>query len=96
MGLSVKHLVDSRLACDLARRFRPHFVFCDIGMPHLDGYEVAQLLKQELKNAAWLIAVTAYGSPVDRGRSRKAGFDAHILKPIDMPLLNSIIAQFED
>lgn len=96
MDLSVQHLTDPRLALDFARRFRPHFVFCDIGMPHLDGYEVAQLLREELQNAAWLIAVTAYGSQVDRGRSRKAGFDAHILKPIDMPLLNSIIAQFED
>jgi CheY-like chemotaxis protein len=85
-------VTDPRRAVEEALRLRPHIVFLDIGMPHLDGYEVAKELRnhfppEEMK----LVAVTAYGGPEDRRASRKVGFDAHVKKPIDPAFVESII-----
>jgi CheY-like chemotaxis protein len=57
-------------------------------MPHIDGYQLAPAIRQELKqHPVYIVAVTAYGQPKDREITRKAGFDAHVLKPVDMSLL---------
>jgi CheY-like chemotaxis protein len=67
-----------------AREGRPEVVLCDIGLPGLDGYGVARELRRDPATAgARLIAVTGYGSEEDRRRSREAGFDLHLTKPID-------------
>lgn len=71
---------------------KPHIVFLDIGMPAIDGYELAAMVRrffssEEIK----LVAVTGYGAPEDRARARKAGFDAHVLKPIDPEIVQSMI-----
>lgn len=66
-----------------ARRFRPEVVLCDIGLPGLDGYGVARELRRRPETAGtWLVAVTGYGHDDDRCRSREAGFDAHLVKPV--------------
>jgi signal transduction histidine kinase len=77
---------------DMARRWQPDVVLCDIGLPGLDGYGVAKALRLHPKTAqVRLLAITGYGSEEDRSRSRQAGFDLHLTKPVDpadlVPLL---------
>ena len=67
-----------------AQQYRPDVVLCDIGLPGLDGYAVASRLRQNPSTAkARLIAVTAYGQDEDRRRSHEAGFEQHLVKPVD-------------
>ncbi len=67
-----------------ASEFHPEVILCDIGLPGLDGYAVAQHLRHDpLTASIRLIAVTGYGSEADRKRSRQAGFDTHLVKPVD-------------
>jgi CheY-like chemotaxis protein len=66
-----------------AEQYRPDVVLCDIGLPGLDGYGVAQKLRDNSTTArARLIAVTAYGEDEDRRRSHEAGFEHHLVKPV--------------
>ncbi len=64
-------------------RTRPEVVICDIGLPGIDGYEVARRVRQELANPPVIIAITGYGQLEDHERSRSAGFAAHMVKPVD-------------
>jgi len=67
-----------------AEQYRPDVVLCDIGLPGLDGYGVARKLRDNPATAkARLIAVTAYGQDEDRRRSHEAGFEQHLVKPVD-------------
>lgn len=83
-------------ALDIARLFRPDIVFLDIAMPMLDGLSLAKTFRSDpgLKNVI-LVALTAHGTAADRARVRRAGFDAHLLKPAEPPLLESLIRQFQ-
>ena len=88
----VAHL--GRAALSLAETFRPDTVFLDIGMPDLSGYEVARLLR----DASWtqslrLIALTGWGQESDRLRAMEAGFDHHLVKPVDLKRLEEILRQ---
>lgn len=79
---------------ETARSFRPHIVLCDIGIPGgMDGYGVARGFRQDATLAAtYLIAVTGYGQEEDRRRSREAGFDVHLTKPVDFEDLQRLLA----
>jgi len=80
-------------AISLAQVFRPHTALLDIGMPDLDGYEVAQNLRREPWAAKiQLIAVTGWGQNSDRCRALEAGFDHHLVKPVDLEELSGLIA----
>jgi CheY-like chemotaxis protein len=71
-----------------ARRMRPDVVLCDIGLPDSNGFVVASALREEPETAgARLIAVTAYGEDEDRRRALQAGFDLHLVKPVDPEVL---------
>jgi CheY-like chemotaxis protein len=63
---------------------QPEVALVDIGLPLLDGYQVAEQLRAILGHTVFLVACTAYGRPEDRHRSFKAGFDAHLTKPVDL------------
>jgi CheY-like chemotaxis protein len=77
----------------LAREWHPEVVLCDIGLPGLDGYGVAAALRRHPATAqARLIAVTAHGSDADRRRSQEAGFERHLVKPVDPDLLLELLA----
>ncbi|WP_020160228.1 MULTISPECIES: hybrid sensor histidine kinase/response regulator [Methylobacter] len=80
-------------AVERAQAFRPQVVLLDIGLPDLDGYEVAQRLRElpETQQAV-LVALTGYGQPEDRARSKRAGFDHHLLKPVDPDVLADLLA----
>ncbi len=82
-GHEVRVAHNGPAALDEAREFRPDVVLLDIGLPGLDGYEVARRLRAQAgERAAVLIAVSGYGREQDRQRSREAGFDHHFVKPV--------------
>ena len=94
LGHEAKPVSDPRQALEVARDFRPAMVLLDIGMPHINGYQLCPLLRRALEPAAvQIVAVTAWGSKTDRAHSRAAGFDAHLVKPIDTALLEAMIEQ---
>jgi CheY-like chemotaxis protein len=67
-----------------AQLFHPEVVLCDIGLPGVDGYEVARRLRSDDQTATVrLIAITGYGAEADRERAQAAGFDRHLVKPVD-------------
>ncbi len=66
-----------------AEEFRPDIVLLDIGMPGLDGYEVARRLRRQSPRPLRIVAVTGWGQDADRQRSAEAGFDLHLVKPVD-------------
>ena len=71
-----------------ARRLQPHVVLCDIGLPDSDGYAVGSVLRQSgHATRARLIALTGHGEPKDRCRALAAGFDQHLIKPVDTKVL---------
>ncbi len=75
-----------------ARRFHPEVVLCDLGLPGMSGFEVAVELRRDPSTAsAKLIAVTGYGAEEDRRRSREAGFDLHLTKPVDPGQLRRLL-----
>jgi PAS domain S-box-containing protein len=84
---------DGPAALEAALAFHPDMIFLDIGMPGMDGYEVARQLRQrpDLKEAV-LVAVTGYGQNEDRVRSQRAGFDRHLVKPVEPEMLHALLA----
>ena len=80
-------------ALERATEFRPDVVLLDIGLPGMDGYEVAQKMRElpGLKDIR-LVAVTGYGRSDDRRRARDAGFDDHLTKPVEFAVLNRALA----
>ncbi len=92
-GHEVRVAYDGPTALAEAHTFRPDVVLCDIGMPGMDGYEVARRLRQDadLPHPV-LIAVTGYGQAEDRRRTHAAGFDHHLTKPVDLAALQQVFA----
>lgn len=80
-------------AIEAARASRPEFILLDIGLPGMDGYEVARRLRREESGRdAVIIAITGYGHDTDRHRSKESGFDHHLVKPLDHDLLVSLLS----
>ena len=81
-------------ALDAARPFNPEVVFLDIGLPGMNGYEVAKRLRDEPSlGRAMLVALTGWGSDDDKRRSREAGFDFHLTKPVELTAIERILAR---
>jgi CheY-like chemotaxis protein len=79
-------------AITLATRQKPEFVLLDIGLPGMDGYQIARKLKEEVTcKDSIIIAVTGYGQSEDRDRSRQAGIEHHLVKPIDHGVLLALL-----
>ena len=93
LGCHVEFLTDPRLVVDAVARMNAQIVFLDLGMPGIDGYELAGMLRGKYgwQGGLRLVAVTAYGSDEHRARSRAAGFDAHVLKPVSSELVESML-----
>jgi CheY-like chemotaxis protein len=91
-GHEVAFAYDGPSALETAEQWRPEAVFLDIGLPGMDGYQVAERLRElpQAKDAV-LIAITGYGQDDDRLRSRRAGIDHHLVKPVAPDALRSLI-----
>jgi two-component system, sensor histidine kinase len=76
-----------------ALTWRPAVALVDVGLPVLDGYQVARCIRSVLGGSIFLIAHTGYGQPEDRLRALQAGFDAHLVKPVDWLELDSWLTE---
>jgi PAS domain S-box-containing protein len=95
-GHEVHLAYDGPAALAAARSAAPEIVLLDIGLPGMDGYEVARELRQDPgQSTAVLVALTGYGQLADRQHTRDAGFDRHLIKPVDPALLRSLLATIE-
>jgi CheY-like chemotaxis protein len=95
-GHEVRTAQDGPAAIEEARTYEPEVVLLDIGLPGMDGLEVARRLRQELGlKDALLVAMTGFGQEEDRCRSQEAGFNAHLVKPVDLETLHTMLAQPE-
>jgi PAS domain S-box-containing protein len=93
LGDTVRLAATGPEALAVAREFRPEVVLCDLGLPGMDGYEVVAALRRDPATAsAHLIALSGYGQEEDLRRSREAGFDLHLTKPLDFTELQHILA----
>ena len=90
-GHDVRATEDGPAGIEAARELRPDVALIDIGLPGVDGYEVARQLRATLDHGTKLVALTGYGQPEDRRRALEAGFDAHITKPVDPADLIEVI-----
>ena len=93
-GHEVHAAYDGPTGLAAALEFQPQIVLLDIGLPRMDGYEVARRLrKQEGLRNVYLVALTGYGQEEDRRMAMEAGFDAHLVKPADPAVLQGVLAQ---
>ncbi len=84
-------------AVEAVGRFRPDIVLLDIGLPRLNGFDAARRIRQQHSGACpVLVALTGWGQEADRRASREAGFDAHLVKPVDDATLTRVLAEFGD
>lgn len=87
-GYDVTLALTGTAGVEAARTTRPELVVCDIGLPGLDGYQVAATLRRAPETCkARLIALTAYGQPEDVEKAYRAGFNLHLTKPVDPRVL---------
>jgi CheY-like chemotaxis protein len=93
-GHEVRVVYDGPAALAEATTFRPDVVLLDIGLPRMDGCEVARRLRQQPgMETVVLVALTGFGQEQDRRRSLEAGFDAHCVKPVDFDVLKALLAR---
>jgi CheY-like chemotaxis protein len=94
MGHTVRTAHDGEQALVEADAFRPDLVLMDIGMPRMDGYEAARRLRQQSWSAQTvLVALTGWGQDEDKRRSEDAGFDHHLIKPVEPAALESLLEE---
>jgi len=94
MGHDVSKAHDGPGALSLAAERRPQLALLDIGLPVMDGYELGRRLRAiEGLGGIKLVAVTGYGQDSDRRRSEEAGFDAHLVKPIELDALSALVSR---
>ena len=95
LGNDTRTASDGQAGVDMATEFRPEVILLDIGLPKLDGYAVCRAIREQ----PWgtdilLIAVTGWGQLEDRRRSHEAGFDHHMVKPVDPRALMTLLTEF--
>jgi CheY-like chemotaxis protein len=90
-GHVVRSAYDGEDALQLAENFRPHIVLLDLGMPKMNGYEACRRIRDHAWGAQMtLIALTGWGQEDDRRKSSAAGFDGHLVKPVDPETLEEL------
>jgi CheY-like chemotaxis protein len=96
LGADVYIVHDGQAALEALQKYRPAVMFLDLGMPGMDGFEVAHRARQQLEGLdVTLVALTGWGQEEDRRRSREAGFDHHLIKPVDMNALQALLASLD-
>lgn len=96
LGHEVRQASNGRDAVTVAEEFGPHFVLMDLGMPVLDGYQaVKEMRRHEWGKRMTIVALTGWGHEEDRAKSIQAGFDGHLVKPVDLEVLEQLLAECE-
>jgi signal transduction histidine kinase len=93
LGYEARKVHDGPAALRAAAEFEPAVALLDIGLPVMDGYELAVRLRDLAPGRIKLVAVTGYGQEEDRERAKTAGFDAHLVKPVDLDALASLLEE---
>lgn len=91
LGHDTRTALDGPSTVRVAEEWNPDIIFLDIGLPGMDGYEVARVLR-ERHSRARLVALTGYGQESDRKRSEQAGFSDHLVKPPPLDRIESILS----
>lgn len=92
-GYETRTIYDGQQAVEAAADFNPDMALIDIGMPGLNGYEVAKQIRQQRANVhVIVVAVTGYAQPDDKRRAYESGFDLHVAKPMNVDKLNELLA----
>lgn len=92
VGYDVRTAHDGADAVEQAEEYRPHIILMDIGMPRLSGLDAARRIRRQPAGASVrLIAITGWGQEMDRQRSKEAGFDLHLVKPVEMDELFKVL-----
>ena len=93
LGNDVATAKDGLQAVEAAEAFRPDVILLDIGMPKLNGYEAARRIRgREWSQHTMLVALTGWSQEDDRKRSSEAGFDHHLVKPVEVAVLMKLLA----
>jgi CheY-like chemotaxis protein len=97
LGHEVRLAHDGQSALEESRAFRPEVMFLDLGLPEIDGYEVARRLRlePEMKDIT-LVAMTGYGQEEDRQRTEEAGFQLHLVKPVDFNKVEELLSSLPE
>lgn len=94
LGHEVAGAADGGQALERAAGFRPDVVLLDLGLPVMDGFEVARRMRQDPHlTGIFIAALTGWGAEGDRQRTAEAGFDAHLTKPVDLAALEGVLAR---
>lgn len=92
LGADVRVVRNGREALEAFAAFEPRVVLLDIGMPEMNGYEVARAIRARFAHATTtLVALTGWGHEDDRRRAREAGFDHHLVKPAEIDMLQALL-----
>jgi len=92
MGYEARALYDGAMVVETVRSWRPHAVLMDLALPDTDGYTLARALRAELLEVQpVLIALTGWSRPQDSVATRAAGFSAHLVKPIELDVIESLL-----
>jgi CheY-like chemotaxis protein len=95
LGHDVRTVYDGEAGLEMAREFRPRVVLCDIGLPKVNGYDAARRIRAEpWGERAVLVALTGWGHENDLKKSEAAGFDHHLVKPVDPDALVRLLDTF--
>jgi DNA-binding response OmpR family regulator len=89
---TIRTAFDGRIGIEIAEEFNPDICLLDIGLPGMNGYQLAGILRESLPHAL-LISISGWGREEDRVRSREAGFDHHFVKPVQFEDLLNLIEQ---
>jgi DNA-binding response OmpR family regulator len=90
-GYDVEVAADGRAGIDAALERPPVVALIDLGLPQLDGFQVARAIRERFGHNIWLVALTSRTAPTDRRRSAEAGFDLHVAKPVAIDRLRGIL-----
>ncbi len=90
-GHTIRVAFSGSLAVKEAAMFKPHLVLLDIGMSGMDGLECCRIMRKALPSSLRIVAITGYDSPEDKDRTKVAGFDDHLVKPVDFVHLEEVL-----
>jgi len=94
MGNDIRTAHDGLEAVEKAQEYLPNVILLDLGMPKLNGYDVCRRIREEAWGSSMvIIALTGWGQAEDRQRTKEAGFDHHLVKPVDVAKLQELLGE---